>query len=117
MNESVDYTEIGRRIRKVRRDKDITQNQLAELVNLTPSYISNLENGNTKPSLSSLILMANTLDTSVDYLLGNNQTYIADRIDTEAKDLLSDCSEEEREFLLGLLVHAKADLRKRFHTR
>lgn len=47
----IDYKLIGERIRKQRIKQKLTQEQLAELVDITTVYLSRIENGHAKPSL------------------------------------------------------------------
>jgi len=65
---------IGNRIKEQRMMKKISQEKLAELVDVTPSYISNIESGNRIGSLSTMMEIAKVLDSSLDYLLLNDLT-------------------------------------------
>ena len=51
--------EIGNAIRKIRRDKDLKQMELAESVGITQSYLSGIEKGNKNPSSIVLDRIAN----------------------------------------------------------
>lgn len=62
---------IGARIQKTRKAKNLTQEQLAEMADLSPSYISAVERGVKTPKLETLIGLANILDASADDLLGD----------------------------------------------
>ena len=62
---------IGTRIQEIRKAKKLTQEQLAEMVDLSPSYISAVERGAKTPKLETLIELANTLGASADDLLGD----------------------------------------------
>lgn len=62
---------IGTRIQKTRKAKKLTQEQLAEMADLSPSYISAVERGVKTPKLETLIGLANILDASADDLLGD----------------------------------------------
>jgi len=57
-------------ITKRREDLGLTQKELAAKTGLSYSFINDLENGRRKPSLESLDLIANALDTSVPELMG-----------------------------------------------
>ena len=59
---------IGEKIVEARRTKNLTQEQLAELSNLTAKYISALERGKFSPSLSKIEAIANALEIE-PYLL------------------------------------------------
>lgn len=63
---------MGRKIKEQRIKKNISQEQLAEIVDVTPSYISNLESGNRSASLKTTLDIVNALDMSFDYLMLEN---------------------------------------------
>ena len=45
---------LGKRLRELRKKQNITQEKLAEFINVDPTTISNIENGKNYPSLSNL---------------------------------------------------------------
>ena len=51
----LDHLKIGNRIKKARIDKNFTQGELAEKVELSNNYISSIERGNAVPSLETFI--------------------------------------------------------------
>ena len=65
----MDYTALGRRIKEERQKLNMTQERLAEEVNLSTSYIGQIERGERKLTLDSLINITNCLGVTVDYLL------------------------------------------------
>ena len=58
------------RIRNLREDKDLTQQQMADHLNITQRTYSRYENGERSIPIETLIEIANYHDTSIDYLLG-----------------------------------------------
>ena len=64
-----DYISLGKRIRKSRKLKNLTQEQLAELCDLSTAHIGHIERGTRALSIESLVLIAQELDVSTDYLL------------------------------------------------
>ena len=68
----VDYKAIGQRIKIARIKKGVTQETVADLIDITPAHMSNVETGKTKVSLPTLIAIANALSVSVDTLLCDN---------------------------------------------
>ena len=61
---------IGENIKRIRKEKGLTQIKLAELSGLTISTVRNYEEGNTiHPKIETLTIIANTLETSVDSLV------------------------------------------------
>lgn len=62
-------TAIGKRIQQYREAKGYTQEAFAEIIKLTPNYLSALERGVKTPSLDTLIEIINSLDASADEIL------------------------------------------------
>lgn len=62
------------RLLDLRQKKELTQNQLAELVNISRSALSLYELGKREPDFETLQKLANFFDVSVDYLLGRTDT-------------------------------------------
>lgn len=56
---------FGRRLRKLRKDRYLTQNQLAEATSLSVEFISNLERGVNAPSFDTIESIARVLEVSV----------------------------------------------------
>ena len=64
----INYKAIGVRIKAARARKGVTQGYIANLIGLSTPHISNIETGNTKLGLPTIIHLANVLDVSVDEL-------------------------------------------------
>lgn len=72
----LNYEIIGRRIKEIRQHKRLTQEKLAEMCNLSASYISYIESAKKKrASLESLVKIANNLGVTVDTFLNEYQKY------------------------------------------
>lgn len=61
---------IYERIRNLREDKDMTQTEMAEILNCSQRIYSNYERGGVGIPIELLITLAQFHSTSVDYLLG-----------------------------------------------
>ena len=59
-----------RRIRDLREDRDLTQSEIAQLLNIHQSTYSDYESGNLNLPVEALVTLANFYNTSTDYLLG-----------------------------------------------
>ena len=70
----LNYIEIGKRIKKFRRQKAMTQCKLAELADLSNPYLSQVESGIKKASLESLAKISRILDVSLDALVFDSDT-------------------------------------------
>lgn len=64
--------EIGSIIKKHRRERDMTQEQLAEYLRLSVSAVSQWESGKTAPDLALISAICNLFAISADELLGIN---------------------------------------------
>ena len=64
------------RLRELRQQHKLTQGELAEVLNLKPTAISNYESKRNEPSFEKLILLSEYFDVSCDYLLGISDTYL-----------------------------------------
>ena len=65
----MDYTTIGKNLRTYRKQRNLTQEQLAERAGLSPNYIGILERGEKQPSLETLLTLLNQLNVSADMVL------------------------------------------------
>ena len=58
-------------LRKLRMNKGISQQRLAEVIGTSQQSINKYENHNVEPDISTLILLADYFQVSVDYLIGH----------------------------------------------
>ncbi len=64
----------------------ITQEFIANQLDVNPSHISNIECGRANPSLTALIKIANTLNCSVDYFISGEYTFERNESQTKSLD-------------------------------
>lgn len=67
--ENLDYVQIGKRIKIKRKEMELTQERLSELIDVSPSYISEIERGSSICSLATISNICYILNTSLDYLV------------------------------------------------
>lgn len=65
----MNYTDMGLRIKQCRKSRKLTQEQLAEEVDISPHYLYEIERGSKSVSLPILADIATTLHASLDYLV------------------------------------------------
>ncbi len=65
----MDKTTLGRRINAARKRNGITGEKLAELCNINPTYLRQIEGGTKTPSLPMFCTLCKMLDVSPNYLL------------------------------------------------
>lgn len=111
---------IGGKIKRCRKEAKLTQERLAELVNISPTYLSEIETNRKQPGRRVLCAIAEALDVSVDYLLYYHDQHDGNIKMNEWKILLEDCSTYEKNVLFELAGSTKGILRKNsnlFHEK
>ena len=64
------------RLRQLRQRHKLTQGELADVLGLKPTAISNYESKRNEPSLEKLVALSRYFDVSCDYLLGMSDAYL-----------------------------------------
>lgn len=109
----IDYIALGERIRRRRKEQNMTQNFLAEQVDLEPSNISHIERAVSKVGLGSLVKIANTLGCTTDDLLCDSLIHEREAFENELVALSKDCSPKELRLIVDLARAMKDAMRKR----
>lgn len=68
---SIVYKKLGKRIREERLHLRLTQSQLAEDIDISDTYMGAIERGERGLSLDTLVMLAERLGVTVDYLLSD----------------------------------------------
>lgn len=108
---TLNYKFVGKRVRKYRKYMKISQQELAERIDMSVAYISHIETGRKRVSLETLVRIANVLRTTVDHLLIGNQIYDLVEYRTDLWLLLEDCSRYEKQSIYDAAVATKQILR------
>lgn len=64
-----DAKKLGNNLKEIRTRKNITQTELAKTLGVDKSFLSNIENGKTNPTLSTISSLAQALEVSTNELL------------------------------------------------
>ena len=64
------------RLKQLRQKNKLTQGELATILGLKPTAISNYESERNEPSFDKLIALSKYFDVSCDYLLGVTDSYL-----------------------------------------
>lgn len=89
-----------KRIRELRNKKGLSGEKLGEIVGVQKSAISKYERGEIQPSNEVLLQIANTLNTSTDYLLGNTDDPTPPNAKKEALSGISiEVTEDEKQII------------------
>lgn len=71
MIKEINYKEIGKRIKEGRKKVGLTQEKLAEKIDVSPSYISEIERGSSICSLQVLVDIAHILNLNLEFLVND----------------------------------------------
>lgn len=108
----LNYKAIGKRIKIARIRADMTQEKLSEIVDISPSHLSNIETGTTKVSLTTLTSLANALSVTANDLLCDNIVKATVPICKDIQRILDDCDEYEIRIIRDSIEALKDSLRK-----
>jgi len=109
---NINYSDAGEQIRAARIAKHISQEEFAERVGVSPQYLSNIENGNTKAGLIAFLSIADGLGLSLDRLFSATLTPSRSIADSAISNMLEDCSDYELHVIMRSVAGIKAALRE-----
>lgn len=112
MTNDIDYTKIGIRLKRYRQKAHLTQEMLADKIDVATSTIAHAESGTSKPSLPLLLKVANALNISLDQLVCDNLPIAEVYLDKDIADLLSDCTTVEKRIIRDIVAVTKDTIRK-----
>lgn len=99
----LDYKAIGRRIKHFRLQKNLTQTTLAEKLNVTDKYISSIETGRSKVSLSRLYDIASIFSIDITYLLKDVNPEAPSFINCDIIEATKDWNPQKKNALLKII--------------
>lgn len=89
----MNYKEIGKRIREEREKFGLAREKFAELLDLSPNFVGQIERGEKKMGLETLVNISECLHVSLDYLIkGVQEKYVQTN---KLHRLIEKCSQEE----------------------
>ena len=97
---------FGRRLRELREEKELTQEQFGEIFNFKKALISKYENDKLQPSIETINSLADYFDVSSDYLLGRT-----DNRNTANIKLTNDYSKDTEELVNMIFPKRLKELR------
>ena len=95
----------------------MNQEKLAELVDVSPTHLSNIETGTTRVSLQPLVRIANALSVSTDNLLCDSVIRATAQIQSDLAALLQDCNDYEIRIIADMTKALKETLRRDANLR
>ena len=99
----VDYKQLGLNIKDARNRQSLSQFDLADLTDMSPQYLSQIETGKKKASLQSLVNISTALKTTIDELLYGCYDSDSQEFRAEITSLLRNSNIYERTVMLKSL--------------
>lgn len=109
MDNENQMTALQRAIRQERKSKRITYEELAEMLDISPTHIKHIESGHRKPSIEILFEIALVLNLSLDGVVFPKDTTQSDLTRGKIDRLLDSLDEDSLQFVLTVLeaLHVK----------
>lgn len=96
---TIDYRDLGIRIRKKREAAGLSQADLAAQTKLSTQHISNVENAKSKIGLEKLVMVANVLNTSLDELVCGSMRKSRAIYQSDVAEMIEELSDVEMRVL------------------
>ena len=103
MNCEQELTALREAIRNERKNKRITQEELAEMLEVSPTHVKHIESGRRKPSIEILFELAKILNISLDEVVFPKNRTPNDATRGKIERLLDVSDESSLQFILSVL--------------
>jgi transcriptional regulator with XRE-family HTH domain len=104
---------FGSRLKKARKEKKLTLRQLADLISVKYSSISEWENDHHRPDLDTLEKLAKTLDVEVSLLLSAKENNTNPEFSSFLRGELDDLSDEAKKEIDNFIAYIKTKYPKK----
>ncbi len=95
--------DFGSRITSVRKQKKISQSELGKLANVSGDIVGKYERNEMKPSIETARRLANALNVTLDYLVGDSDTTVFDKDITKRIEDIIDMGSEDKNALFKII--------------
>lgn len=108
----INYKSLGLRIHNTRKAQHMSQQELAELSDLSVPYISNIETGKRCLSLNALLSIANALNVSTEALLVDQLYNVGNAYQEELYQFMQKCTSAEKRVVCDIAISTINCIRK-----
>jgi transcriptional regulator with XRE-family HTH domain len=98
----IDFKAIGRRISNERQKQKLTQQTLAEMLEVSISYLGHIERGTRSLTIQTLAKIANIFNLNIEYLISGEYSYKPHMLPAEIYDALDKMSSNQRKVFLSV---------------
>ena len=96
---ALDYTIIGERLKKARTDKKLTQEKLAEQLDVSIAFLSRIERGNSHISLKRLSEVCDILGVTEGYILNGASSTSNNYLTSEFSEILNHATPDKQKLI------------------
>ncbi len=111
MKIDLNYHLLGQRLRAIRKKQKLTQEQVAELANISSQHFSGIETGSAKVSLPTLVRLCNALNTTPNDILMDSVTQSTPLLLQDVAEVFENCTPDEVYLMLSQARSLKKALR------
>lgn len=104
----VNYTLLGKRIQQARNRNGLTQEVVAERMDISKEYLSRIENGHVKFNLVTLYKLSAVIGELPENIIAGTSVPVSDTIGEKFSEILAKCSQEK----LDMIYHFAKDIAK-----
>ncbi|MBR3306759.1 MAG: helix-turn-helix transcriptional regulator [Lachnospiraceae bacterium] len=101
------YTDMGLRISQLRNLRNITQEKLAEELDVSVKHVGEIERGITGISLEKLVELSRVLDAGLDFIVFGKETAPEGEIPLAVMEILKESDEKEKKVFLDYILMFK----------
>ncbi|MGN0542193.1 MAG: helix-turn-helix domain-containing protein [Acutalibacteraceae bacterium] len=102
MNE---FDRLGSEIKSARISNNLSQEALAEMLDVSSTHIKHMESGHRKPSVEILFKLAKILNFSIDSIIfDDKESNKSSQIDEDISLVLKECSCKEKELIKQIII-------------
>lgn len=96
---ALDFSIIGERLKKARMDKGLTQEDLAEKLDVSVAFLSRIERGSSHVNLKRLNELCDLLNVTEGYILNGASSTSNKYLTSEFSEILKKCSPEKQKMI------------------
>ncbi len=100
----IDYELIGERLKKARQEKGYSQVYLSEILDMSEVYLSRIEKGKTKISLTRLVQICEILEVSISEVITGVSMTSNEYLYKDFIEVLEQCTPEKRKLIYHMAV-------------
>lgn len=99
---NIDYIMIGERIRESRKKAGITQQQIAEIMDVSIAYLSRIERGTSNINLQRLAQLSVVLNVPIEYLISGVVAEKRTYLHKEFQEIMLQCSPDKQRLIYNI---------------